>query len=323
MLRSLACAALKRRLTLAVSAPQLQLPRSSSSGSGSSSHHLTAPATRFLSTVPSLGSPKKSFNTQPLETKGIGGNMLAALNDENPHVNVVRYEHKDRLWTMNRVQYWSEALAIGLLDYGLKAGDRVVSWLPERFSEQMVLQFACSKAGLILYELDPSLAIKDPEAAKVALRKALTITKANVLVSQEAGDDVNYVRLAHAVIPELEIQDMGNGIPFLTPRFPHLRICIQTGFDDEEKHGWFRYHHMLTPGSDDWDSYQEQLDETGTVITADMPLKGTLEVDAQGIPTAVGKSFSNKDVLEQNLWPTYCKILQKEFHEVEGVGVVF
>ena len=81
----------------------------------------------------------------------------------------------------------------------------------------MVLQFACSKSGLVLYNLDPTVAITDPEAAKEALSQALTLTKANVLITQEAGSDVNYVRLCEAVIPELRIFDFAEGTPFVTP----------------------------------------------------------------------------------------------------------
>lgn len=178
----------------------------------------------------------------------------------------------------------------------------------------MILQFACSKAGLILYELDPSLAITDPASSKLALEKALTITKANVLVSQEAGDDVNYVQLAESVIPELQISDMSSGMPFISPRFPHLRFCLQTGFDDEDTEGWYRYAYFLVPG--------EEAKNLATV-GPNLPLKGELELNPQGIPTGVKTALTNQQVIDQKVWPTYSKILEKDFHNVEGVGVIF
>lgn len=185
------------------------------------------------------------------------------------------------------------------------------------YVSQMVLQFACSKAGLVLYELDPALATTDPEASKLALTKALEVTKANVLVSQEAGDDVNYVRLAEQVIPELRIFDQSSGGIFVTPRFPHLRLPIQTGFDHEDKEGWLLLRHMVVPA----DNLDTLVDPA--TITASTPLAGSLELDAKGIPTGTGKTLSNEQVVKEGKWPSYCSILQKKFHEVKGVGVIF
>jgi non-ribosomal peptide synthetase component E (peptide arylation enzyme) len=65
-----------------------------------------------------------------------GGAKLASMTAENPHVDVVKYAHKSRTWTLNHVDYFSKALAIGLTENGLQQGDIVLSWLPEHFSEQ-------------------------------------------------------------------------------------------------------------------------------------------------------------------------------------------
>jgi hypothetical protein len=180
---------------------------------------------------------------------------------------------------------------------------------------QMVLQFACSKAGLILYRLDPELATTDPELAKDALRAALTLTRANILVSQEAGSDVNYIRLAQGVIPELRIFDTANGMPFVTPRFPHLRLAIQTGYDQDDKHGWFRLHHMLVPSGNLETFVGDKLPLADAPLCGELVLKDNIPVDK--------KLYSITEVVEKNMWPTFVKIFNKNFHEVEGVGVVF
>jgi hypothetical protein len=181
----------------------------------------------------------------------------------------------------------------------------------------MVLQFACSKAGLILYTLDPALAVGDPEGSKKALAKALELSKANVLVSQEAGSDVNYIKLAEEVIPELRIFDQSSGMPFVTPRFPHLRYPIQTGFDQDEKEGWLRLRYFLVP-SGNLDTYVNL-----GAISATTPLAGEFVLDSKGIPTGLGKTLTNEQVVKNKVWSTYAAILNKEYHEVAGVGVVF
>ncbi|GAX11110.1 hypothetical protein FisN_9Hh201 [Fistulifera solaris] len=244
-----------------------------------------------------------------------GGSQVDALASANPNLDVVRYEHKNITWTTRHVQYYSESLAIGFLEMGFTAGDVVLSWMPQHFSEQMVLQFACSKSGLVLYTLDPLVAKKDPSKAQQALKAALELTKANILITPEATNDVNYVNLVHNVIPELRIFDTSTGEPFVTPRFPHLRLAVHTGFDQDDKYGWFPLRHMVVP-SQNLDSF------VTTPPTDQTPLAGVLKVQ-DDIPVKVEPVLTNAQVLEKNIWPTYCSILQKKFHTVEGVGVIF
>lgn len=249
-----------------------------------------------------------------------GGNLLSQLSKENPHMDVVRYEHKNRKWSYNHVEFYSEALALGLLDTGLVPGDVVLSWLPQHFSESMVIQFACSKAGLVLYQLDPMMAANDPDAAKEALSKALEISKANVLISQEAGNDVNYIRLVEDLIPAIAIFDFTDGMPFVTPDYPHLRFPIHTGFDQDQKWGWLPLKHMLVPSN----NLDDKLREAGNVvIDGSTPLLGQFTLDGTGVPTGVDKILTNDEVNDSKILPTYSSILNQEFHDVGGVGVIF
>jgi hypothetical protein len=65
------------------------------------------------------------------------GSVLRLLTKENPHVDVVRYEHKNRKWSLSHVDYYSDALAIGFVENGLQPGDVVLSYLPLHFSESV------------------------------------------------------------------------------------------------------------------------------------------------------------------------------------------
>jgi hypothetical protein len=181
----------------------------------------------------------------------------------------------------------------------------------------MVLQFACSKAGFVLYSLDPQLAVTDPETSKASLKAALELSSANVLVSQEAGSDVNYIRLAESVIPELRIFDYSCGMPFITPRFPSVRFCIHTGFDQDDKLGWLPLRHMVVP-SNTLDQYLVPNSLSGSTLLA-----GTFVQNDNGVPTGLGKTYTNEEVSKGDVWSTYKKILNKEYHQVDGVGVIF
>jgi len=184
---------------------------------------------------------------------------------------------------------------------------------------QHILQFACSKAGLTLYTLDPSLATTNPQAAKQALASALELTQANVLITQEAGNDTNYIRLVEAVIPETRIFNFDDGMPFISPRFPHLRLPIHTGFDYADKPGMIPLQDMLCPTED----LEGALKATGKVVDGNTALLGELVVGSDGIPTEKGKTLSNDEVVKSGVWPQFSSILKKEYVEVEGVGVVF
>lgn len=245
------------------------------------------------------------------------GDALKRLASEFPHKDVLHYDHKNVKWSLKQVDYFAEALAAGLVDTGLQPGDKVLSWLPLHFAEQHVLQFACSKAGFVLYTLDPVQAKTDPDGAKEALKKALEITEANVLVTQEAGNDVNYIKLVEGVIPETRIFDFGEGMPFFSPRFPHLRFPIHTGFDITDKYGFMALKHMLVPSG--------ELSNTlsNFKIDGSTPLAGDLVIGNDGIPTKAGKVLSNEEVVKGNVWPELTSVLQKQYKKIEGVGVVF
>lgn len=249
------------------------------------------------------------------------GQTLGALASENPHVEVIRYHHKNIKWTLAHVDYFAESLAVGLLENGLVPGDAVLSWLPSHFAEQHILQFACSKSGLVLYHLDPALAKQHPDSADDALATALEMTEATCLVTQDVGDGVRYVDVVKRVIPELRIFAWQDGMPFFTPRFPNLRFPIHTGFDDADaKYGLLLYKQMMVPDG----SLADHLEEKGGApIDGTTALSGNLALDAKGVPTGVEKVLSNEEVLKGGVWPEMNSVLEKRYSEVEGVGVIF
>lgn len=250
------------------------------------------------------------------------GEALTRLASDHPHMEIVRYEHKNVKWTLKHVDYYSDALACGFLGTGLKPGDVVLSWLPLNVAEHHILQFACSKAGMLLYHLDPNpeLAKTNPDASKAALSKALELTKANVLVQLEAGSDVNYIRLTEGVIPEIRIFDFCEGMPFFTPRYPHLRFPINTGYDIEDKAGMCLYKHFLVPSN----NLDTLLANSGSKsLDGKTPLLGELVYGSDGIPVKTGKIMSNEDVFKAKAWPEFTSILSREYKEIPGVGVVF
>lgn len=218
---------------------------------------------------------------------------------------------------------------------------------------QHVLQFACAKAGFVLYTLDPSQAVDDPDGACDALAKALTETDAVALFSLETGNDVNYLRLCKKVIPETRMcksafgfvmnisftdftsfvlltcsilfpllclicaVDFTSGEQFFTPRFPNLRMPIHTGFDRMgDKYGFVLYKHLLMPNG----ATPSLIGDAK--ISEKTPLCGELIVGKDG-GLAKGKVFTNDEVVKNKVWSEFSSILEKKFIEVPGVGVIF
>ena len=73
---------------------------------------------------------------------------MTKLAKENPYKDVVRYDFKNRKWNLQHVDFYSEALAVGLLENGLQPGDVVLSWLPSHFSESVRANQAEGMNGL-------------------------------------------------------------------------------------------------------------------------------------------------------------------------------
>jgi hypothetical protein len=64
------------------------------------------------------------------------GNALQELAEQHPTMDAIRYDWKNVKWTFEHVDYFSDALATGIVEAGIAPGDVVLSWLPQHFSEQ-------------------------------------------------------------------------------------------------------------------------------------------------------------------------------------------
>jgi hypothetical protein len=183
----------------------------------------------------------------------------------------------------------------------------------------MVLQFACAKSGLILYNLDitETLTSSTREKAQEAIRAALTLSEANVFILPEHHNDVNYLHLMRDVMPETRMFDVNIGLPFFSPGFPHVRMPIHTGFDfDDDYPGFYLLKHMVVP-SNNLEYYVDP-----SALKESTPLVGQFVVEDH-VPVKLGKPLTHAQVVEQKHWPTYAKVLAQEFHQVPGVGVIF
>lgn len=81
--------------------------------------------------------PAAGILTAQARLMSAAGAALETLAVESPHVDVVRYEHKNLKYTLKHVDHHAMSLAVGLLESGLAPGDAVLSWLPSHFAEEV------------------------------------------------------------------------------------------------------------------------------------------------------------------------------------------
>ena len=127
--------------------------------------------------------------------------LLGETIGDNLHRTVERFGDRDALvvrWQNYRATYhqlWDSTtvLARALLASGVRQGDRVGIWSPNRF-EWVLTQFACARIGAILVNINPAY-----KAAE--LRYALVQSGTSLLVHAKAFRTNDYVQVVEEVRP--------------------------------------------------------------------------------------------------------------------------
>jgi fatty-acyl-CoA synthase len=138
-------------------------------------------------------------------------------------------------WTWCDFQKQVDDVASGLLALGLKAGDRVGIWSPNR-SEWVVTQFATAQIGVILVNVNPAYRLSE-------LEYALNKVQVKALILAEKFKTSDYIGMLQTLAPELETSEPGR---IYSQRLPHLRWVIRMG--RQKTPGMFNYEDLLSWG---------------------------------------------------------------------------
>ncbi|HEX5494686.1 MAG TPA: AMP-binding protein [Mycobacteriales bacterium] len=107
-----------------------------------------------MTAQPAAGSYASGTSTVPLIGETIGANfdrMVATFGDREALVD----RGSDRRWTYTELAAEVDACALGLLDAGVRTGDRVGIWAPN-CAEWVFVQYATAKIGAILVNINPA-----------------------------------------------------------------------------------------------------------------------------------------------------------------------
>lgn len=142
-------------------------------------------------------------------------------------------------WTYRQLAAQADNLAAGLLATGLKPGDRIGIWSPNR-AEWVAMQYASARIGLVLVNINPAYRPAELEYAlgKVGCRAIL-------LAARFKSSD--YIEMMQSLLPELAAAEAGR---LRSEKLPELRTVIRMG--GEKTPGMFNYDQIMGLGGPAW-----------------------------------------------------------------------
>jgi fatty-acyl-CoA synthase len=155
------------------------------------------PATRYQGSCEVL-SYDIGETDQPLLDETIGANFDRTV-VARPHREALVEMESGRRWTWSELSADVDAIALGLIAAGMKAGDRVGMWAPN-CSQWTIVQYAAAKAGVVLVNINPAYRTHE-------LSYAINQSGLRVLMAVSSFKTSNYREMIEAVgsqCPSLE-----------------------------------------------------------------------------------------------------------------------
>ncbi|MGE0282476.1 MAG: AMP-binding protein [Rhizobiaceae bacterium] len=204
---------------------------------------------------------------------------------------------QDKRFTWDEFAETVDQLAAGLLALGLKTGERIGIWSPNRW-EWLVTQFATARIGLILVNINPAYRLAE-------LEYALNKVSCKALITAAKFKTSDYLGMLQALAPELADAEPGS---LKSKTLPHLKIVIRMG--EDETPGMYNFADVLTMvGAEDLaqlDDITDELDPNDAVNiqftsgTTGMPKGATLthrNIVNNADQVTSGMNFTDEDRL--------------------------
>ncbi len=137
---------------------------------------------------------RQTSSDTPLLEETIG-DALARVADAHPDRLALVVRHQQIRWTYKEYLEEIDKLALGLLNLGIKSGDRVGVWAPNCV-EWCLTQFATARIGAILVCINPAYRLHE-------LEYALNKSQCRALVTADAFKSSDYLGMLRQLAPEL------------------------------------------------------------------------------------------------------------------------
>ncbi|HIF17385.1 MAG TPA: AMP-binding protein [Cycloclasticus sp.] len=181
----------------------------------------------------------------PLVGKTIG-NVFDETVQRYPDKMALISRHQNIRWTYQQYKEQVDAFAAGLIELGLKPGERIGIWSQNK-AEWAAVQFATAKAGLILVNINPAYRSSELE---YALNKSGCVA----LVTSPEFKSSNYIDILLKIAPEITTCAAGK---LVSERLPALHTLIKLG--DEKTPGMHNYADVMSMGTDSAVSIMQTL----------------------------------------------------------------
>ena len=170
----------------------------------------------------------------PLSSATIAG-LLADTAARWPDRPAVVFREQGVRWSWAQFAAEVDRFAAGLAALGLRRGDRLGIWSPNRV-EWLVTQFATARIGVILVNINPAYRLAE-------LEYALNASGCRALVSAERLRTSDYLGMLRTLAPELDACEPGQ---LASERLPGLQLVVRTGADRSP--GMLGYDQVLARG---------------------------------------------------------------------------
>jgi fatty-acyl-CoA synthase len=184
----------------------------------------------------------------PLDSSYFKGASSPALLDETisalfdritgqiPDRDALIARHQGIRWTWSEYKAEIDRFAAGLLSLGIRTGDRIGIWSPNRY-EWCLTQFATAKIGAILVCINPAYRVFE-------LEYALNKSGCKAIVSAEKFKSSHYLDMLRHLAPELDLCEPGC---LKSEKLPALEIVIRMG--QGKTGGMFNFDSVCERGS--------------------------------------------------------------------------
>ncbi len=184
---------------------------------------------------------------------------------------------QDKRFSWNELSETVDAFAAGLLALGLKKGERIGIWSPNRW-EWLVTQFATARLGLILVNINPAYRLTE-------LKYALNKVGCRALVTAAAFKSSDYIGMLQTLAPELATAEPGK---LEAAALPTLRLVIRMG--EETTPGMANFGDVLASGGLD---EHERLDAISQELDPDEAINIQFTSGTTGAPKGATLSHHN------------------------------